>query len=85
MVLLLLILIGGIACAILAEQEKGREDVARGHDDCPGCGHAVDAEWLICPHCRSMLRERCTGCGQQRSVFHRYCPQCGEPEQERTA
>ncbi len=83
MVLLLLLLIGGIACVILAELEKGRDAVPRAPGDCPSCGHAVDAEWLICPHCRLMLRERCCGCGQQRSVSHRYCSQCGEPGQEK--
>ena len=85
MVLLLLILLGCIVFAILAEMEKGKGPAPRIHGKCPSCGHAADGEWLICPHCRFMLRDRCCGCGQPRSVFHRYCPQCGEPEPGRTS
>jgi len=77
-VLLSLMFIGWIVYAILAELEKGREALAPPPGSCPDCARSTDADWLICPHCRAMLRERCAGCGRQRAVQHRYCPRCGK-------
>ncbi|MCC6625870.1 MAG: zinc ribbon domain-containing protein [Chloroflexi bacterium] len=46
---------------------------------CPACRHYVQADFVLCPHCHSRLRENCPSC--QRLVDLRWdvCPYCANP------
>lgn len=77
MVLTFLILLAVLAYAIGMEFERRRETPAADFGPCPGCGGAVEEDWLICPRCRKILKEPCPGCGAQKSVAHPFCPRCG--------
>lgn len=83
MLLLLLILLGLLVYALLAELEKSREPLPPPAQSCPGCARPVAGDWLICPHCRTLLREVCSGCGRQHALGHRFCPFCGRPGERR--
>jgi RNA polymerase subunit RPABC4/transcription elongation factor Spt4 len=44
---------------------------------CPSCGAPVDADWLLCPVCRTSLRHRCDECGQIVGLDWDACAWCG--------
>ena len=44
--------------------------------DCPGCSAQVESGWLVCPQCRSVLREICPDCGKVHDSWVSYCPWC---------
>jgi len=44
---------------------------------CPGCGLPVEADWLVCPDCRSRLARRCRTCGRTMGLDWALCGWCG--------
>ena len=44
---------------------------------CPRCSRVVRDEFLLCPYCRTGLREPCTGCGRALELSWAACPYCG--------
>ena len=78
MVLVLLVILGLLAWAILGELERIQEPLPPPSGDCPGCGRPVEDDWLLCPLCHERLRESCGQCGQANPVYHRFCSACGE-------
>lgn len=83
MLLLLLILLGLLIHALLTEVEKGREPLPPPTEPCLGCARPVAGDWLICPHCRTFLREVCSECGRLHGRGHRFCPFCGRSGEPR--
>jgi len=77
MVLVFLVSLALLVCTIVAELERPQEAVPPGGGSCPACSRGVEADWLLCPHCRTLLQQGCDGCGRQVSVCHRHCPACG--------
>ncbi|BCR05505.1 hypothetical protein DESUT3_25740 [Desulfuromonas versatilis] len=77
MVLVFLVILAFLAYAILGELERAQEVPAPAAGRCPGCSGTVEADWLICPRCRTQVMEPCGGCGQGTSRVHRFCPHCG--------
>jgi len=50
------------------------DDVDR--DACPGCGVAVDEEWVRCPLCRHRLAVPCSTCDRQMAPDWTICAWC---------
>jgi len=84
MVLTFLVLLAILTYAILAEIEGGREPEAPLAGECTGCSRPVEPDWLLCPRCRTLLRENCAGCGHSTATYHPFCPWCGRQRKEKT-
>jgi predicted amidophosphoribosyltransferase len=76
-VLIFLLSLAFLALGILAELERRQEEVPPVGGGCPGCARPAEADWLLCPHCRTLLKESCGGCGRHLSAWHLFCPGCG--------
>jgi RNA polymerase subunit RPABC4/transcription elongation factor Spt4 len=46
---------------------------------CPTCQTVTEPEWLMCPHCRTTLRNTCGECGRPLELDWVVCPFCTEP------
>ncbi len=55
--------------AMLAEIESIRH--------CPSCDRRVDAEWIICPTCRTRLNRVCPNCAKLVGLDWSLCAWCG--------
>lgn len=55
------------------------------HKACPTCKRRVQDDFLICPSCRTQLKEPCRGCGRPLAYAWVACPFCGldKPPHER--
>jgi hypothetical protein len=54
--------------AFLQEMQK--------HETCRGCRRAVDADFISCPYCRTVLQEPCRECGRTLQLSWIICPYC---------
>ncbi len=52
---------------------------------CPQCHHAVEADFVRCPHCGAGLRKRCAACDRPLDIRWEICPYCGADQVERPA
>lgn len=52
---------------------------------CPGCQAVTEADWLVCPHCRTELRRTCEACGKPLELNWVICPHCATPVGEAKA
>lgn len=43
---------------------------------CPGCGHATQERWRLCPHCHTKLKKTCDHCGELLDLPWTVCPYC---------
>lgn len=43
---------------------------------CPSCKRYVSADFVICPHCRTKLKEPCANCGRPLNFNWMVCPYC---------
>ena len=43
---------------------------------CPSCKRYVSADFVICPHCRTRLKEPCANCGRPLNFNWVACPYC---------
>lgn len=77
MLLLFLLSLAFLTFAIMAELERRQDQVPVAGGHCPACARPAEAEWLLCPHCRTLLKESCSGCGMQVSTWHSFCHDCG--------
>lgn len=44
---------------------------------CSRCDRVAREDFLLCPHCRTVLREPCLGCGRTLELEWSICPYCG--------
>jgi hypothetical protein len=56
--------------SLLAEVEK--------NELCPVCRDRVDAEWLVCPNCRTRLHRVCPSCNRLAEPSWPLCAFCGK-------
>ncbi len=49
---------------------------------CPTCQTVTEADWLVCPHCRTELRRTCQSCGKPSELKWVICPYCATPAQQ---
>ena len=47
------------------------------HKACPTCKRRVQDDFLLCPSCRTQLKEPCRGCGKPLAYAWVACPYCG--------
>jgi RNA polymerase subunit RPABC4/transcription elongation factor Spt4 len=47
---------------------------------CPNCRRKAEADYLLCPHCRTQLRTRCPQCGRLLHLHWEVCPYCGQEQ-----
>jgi RNA polymerase subunit RPABC4/transcription elongation factor Spt4 len=55
--------------AVLSDQ--GREQI------CRHCGQVVSLDFVVCPFCKKVLREKCIECGHPLNSEWEVCPNCG--------
>lgn len=46
---------------------------------CPQCQAVTEADWLVCPHCRTELRRVCSSCDKPLDLNWVVCPYCATP------
>jgi hypothetical protein len=56
--------------SLLAEVEK--------NELCPVCRDRVDADWLVCPNCRTRLHRVCPSCNRLADPSWPLCAYCGQ-------
>ncbi len=44
---------------------------------CPGCQRPARADYLVCPYCRTALRQACSRCSKPLELTWIACPYCG--------
>lgn len=45
---------------------------------CPSCGKDIEAEFIVCPYCRTQFARRCHGCDRVLRLGWAVCPYCAE-------
>ncbi len=48
---------------------------------CPNCRRPVQDDFMVCPHCRTGLKEPCADCGQLLLHAWQFCPHCATPHE----
>lgn len=56
--------------AMLVEVEKQHH--------CGSCKRPIEADWVVCPHCRTRLRRICSSCGRLVENDWSICAYCGK-------
>jgi RNA polymerase subunit RPABC4/transcription elongation factor Spt4 len=56
--------------------EVDRDEVAQ--RPCPSCGREIEAEFIVCPHCRTQFARRCRSCDRVLRLGWPVCPYCAE-------
>jgi RNA polymerase subunit RPABC4/transcription elongation factor Spt4 len=44
---------------------------------CQNCGQVVSSDFIICPFCQHVLKEKCASCGNPVESNWEVCPSCG--------
>jgi RNA polymerase subunit RPABC4/transcription elongation factor Spt4 len=52
---------------------------------CPSCRRKAEADFLLCPHCHTQLRQQCTECGEIINLNWNVCPYCGREQNAASA
>ncbi len=47
---------------------------------CPNCRRRVAQDYMVCPYCRTWLKDRCTSCDKLLSPNWEVCPYCGQEQ-----
>lgn len=82
MVLIFLVGLAFLVYAIMGELERRNDETLPACGSCPACSRPAEPDWLLCPHCRTLLKESCSGCGRHLPVFYRFCFDCGRRREE---
>lgn len=45
---------------------------------CPSCGREIEAEFIVCPYCRTQFARRCHGCDRVLRLGWTVCPYCAD-------
>jgi RNA polymerase subunit RPABC4/transcription elongation factor Spt4 len=54
------------------------DDVAIAVRPCPSCGREIEAEFIVCPYCRTQFARRCGACDRVLRLGWAVCPYCSE-------
>lgn len=49
------------------------------YGECATCGYPVDANYVICPNCKTQLKNLCTHCEHALEPSWSVCPYCATP------
>lgn len=58
------------------EEEYLRRDVEEKFA-CPMCQRPIEPDFILCPHCHTMLRRHCPSCNRVVDLTWSICPYCG--------
>ena len=61
------------------EAEALTRDMPPAPPACPKCKVSVDSDYLVCPKCRTRLREACANCSRPLELGWVACPYCTSP------
>ncbi len=61
------------------EAEALMRDMPEPQPACPSCNHSVNGDYLVCPNCRTRLREACANCSRPVELGWIACPYCAAP------
>ena len=61
------------------EAEALMRDMPQPRRDCPSCKQSVNGDYLVCPNCRTRLREACANCSRPLELGWAACPYCAAP------
>jgi RNA polymerase subunit RPABC4/transcription elongation factor Spt4 len=64
------------------ERALEEEALLRGIEErpvCPNCGQPIEADFTLCPACRTQLKRACPECGRLLRLQWETCPYCGYP------
>jgi RNA polymerase subunit RPABC4/transcription elongation factor Spt4 len=59
------------------EAEMLAREVPQRPRACPRCERPTNEDFMLCPYCRTTLREPCTGCERALELDWIACPYCG--------
>jgi RNA polymerase subunit RPABC4/transcription elongation factor Spt4 len=45
---------------------------------CPSCGKEIEADFIVCPYCRTQFARRCNACDRVLRLGWGVCPYCAE-------
>jgi RNA polymerase subunit RPABC4/transcription elongation factor Spt4 len=45
---------------------------------CPSCGKEIEADFIVCPYCRTQFARRCSACDRVLRLGWAVCPYCSE-------
>lgn len=54
------------------------DDDATAVRPCPSCGREIEADFIVCPHCRTHFARRCRACDRVLRLGWPVCPYCAE-------
>ena len=63
---------------LLEEQALTEPPPAETSRPCPSCGREIEADFVICPYCRTQFARRCRSCQRWLRLGWRICPYCAE-------
>jgi hypothetical protein len=63
------------------ELQALEQQLVRSRSTCPACSTSVEAEYLACPVCMTMLRQPCRNCNAPLEPLWQMCPYCATPVQ----
>ena len=61
------------------ELQALEQQLTRSQPACPVCNSAVEADFLACPVCTTMLRQPCPTCDAALEPLWQICPYCASP------
>ena len=61
------------------EAEALTRDMPQPEPACPNCNQSVNGDYLVCPNCRTRLREACAHCSRPVELGWAACPYCAAP------
>lgn len=56
--------------------EADRDEIAL--RPCPSCGREIEADFIVCPHCRTQFARRCRSCDRVLRLGWPVCPYCAQ-------
>ncbi len=59
------------------EEESLLQDI-EDRQSCPSCKRRVQPDYLLCPSCRTQLKQVCLNCSRLMHLSWRVCPYCGK-------
>ncbi|MBW2452758.1 MAG: zinc ribbon domain-containing protein [Deltaproteobacteria bacterium] len=77
MFLVLIISLALIVYFICLEWDKPVQSCQTLYGQCPSCESKIESGWLVCPRCRTILRETCRVCDKVQDHWLKFCPWCG--------
>ncbi|MBI2954023.1 MAG: zinc ribbon domain-containing protein [Chloroflexi bacterium] len=63
------------------EEESLIQDIEE-RQACPNCKHRVEPDFIICPSCKTVLKNVCSNCSRLLYLGWNACPYCGKDKEQ---